>query len=308
MILTSIVRANNHFTSNSFGNKGGIDTFGVGPETYMIIRLRSIGAAHSTSISAGNGMWRIHIGAQFQQYVIVIAKVSGEINNTIISLTSSDEALQLNRGKFLPTVDCYLISVVDHPFRKRSTAGADKTFVAEEANNVNRDTLVPENIELKTTLETESSEDTNDSPVFTEFAPDFDTIEDQANFNNGEFAWRGTPIQNLYRLIELRSDTSTTGTVDKAIIHPQDLGNLCNALAPESYHSIADIRFEKLGKEHLDLVGCYGNRKLILKLLLQSNCINQDSYEKLVKSERDSDPVLAGTSLTTGLYLLLIKP
>jgi len=64
--------------------------------------------------------------------------------------------------------------------------------------------------------------------------------------------------------------------VDKAIIHPTDLGNLCNALAPESYHSIADIRFEKLGKEHLDLVGCYGNRKLILKLLLQSNCINQD--------------------------------
>ena len=64
--------------------------------------------------------------------------------------------------------------------------------------------------------------------------------------------------------------------MDKAIIHPPDLGNLCNALAPESYHSIADIRFEKLGKEHLDLVGCYGNRELILKLLLQSNCINQD--------------------------------
>ena len=64
--------------------------------------------------------------------------------------------------------------------------------------------------------------------------------------------------------------------VDKAIIHPTDLGNLCNALAPESYHSIADIRFEKLGKEHLDLVVCYGNRELILKLLLQSACINQD--------------------------------
>ena len=64
--------------------------------------------------------------------------------------------------------------------------------------------------------------------------------------------------------------------MDKAIIHPPDLKNLCNALAPESYHSIADIRFEKLGKEHLDLVGCYGNRELILKLLLQSNCINQD--------------------------------
>ena len=33
--------------------------------------------------------------------------------------------------------------------------------------------------------------------------------------NNGEFVWRrtdGTLIQNLYRLIELRPDTSTTGT------------------------------------------------------------------------------------------------
>jgi len=35
------------------------------------------------------------------------------------------------------------------------------------------------------------------------------------DINNGEFAWRRTDstfIQNLYRLIELRSDTSTTGT------------------------------------------------------------------------------------------------
>ena len=40
--------------------------------------------------------------------------------------------------------------------------------------NVNSDMLVPENTELKTTNETESSEDTNDSttpPVFTEVAP-----------------------------------------------------------------------------------------------------------------------------------------
>ncbi|CAG8569348.1 1616_t:CDS:2, partial [Paraglomus occultum] len=178
----------------------------------------------------------------------------------------------------------------------------EETSHADEVNSVNSDMRVPENTELKTTHETENSGNTNGSttlPVSTEFVPS-DTLtlsDDLPNFNylpsngdrslngfddtNGEFAWRGTDgtiIKNLYRLIELRSDTSTTGTVDKAIIHPPDLENLCNALAPESYHSIADIRFEKLGKEHLDLVGCFGNRELILKLLLQSNCINQDRF------------------------------
>ncbi|CAG8469339.1 6448_t:CDS:2, partial [Paraglomus brasilianum] len=127
------------------------------------------------------------------------------------------------------------------------------------------------------------------------------SFDDTSN-SGGEFR------PNLYRLIELRSDTSTAGTVDKAIIHPIDLGKLCNALAPESYQSVKDIRFEKLGTEPLDLVGCYGNRELILKLLLQSNCINQDKYDELVQSERDPDSVRTSTLLTTGLYLLLIKP
>ncbi|CAG8668025.1 3805_t:CDS:2, partial [Paraglomus brasilianum] len=140
--------------------------------------------------------------------------------------------------------------------------------------------------ELKTIDKTKSSEDANGSatpPVSTEFATDYDAIGEQsddlsdnlsntntndlddlpASYSYDDRSFYGLSkfskfrdskfIPNLYRLIELRSDTSTNGTVDKAIIHPTDLGNLCNALAPESYHSIADIRFEKLGKEHLDL-------------------------------------------------------
>ncbi|CAG8596959.1 1626_t:CDS:2, partial [Paraglomus brasilianum] len=209
----------------------------------------------------------------------------------------------------------------------------EESSQADDVNNASSNMLLRESTELETADKTESEEEADGSmtpPVPTEFTYDDSTDDSsdggassdsdddddrplnglfgKSNANNGEFSWDSTFIPNLYRLIELRSDTSTTGTVDKAIIHPIDLGNLCNALAPESYHSIADIRFEKLGKEHLDLVGCYGNRELILKLLLQSNCIDQDRYDELVKSERDSDSVRTSNSLTTGLYLLFVKP
>ena len=53
---------------------------------------------------------------------------------------------------------------------------------------------------------------TNDLP---DDLPDAYDDRSSNDTNNGEFAWRRTDstfIQNLYRLIELRSDTSTTGT------------------------------------------------------------------------------------------------
>ena len=63
--------------------------------------------------------------------------------------------------------------------------------------------------------------------------------------------------------------------VHKAVIHPTDLEKVCKSLAQGSYRSISDIRFAKLAEVKIRLVGCYGNRELIFKLLLQNNVIDK---------------------------------
>ena len=62
----------------------------------------------------------------------------------------------------------------------------------------------------------------------------------------------------------------------KAIIHPEELEKVCNMLVPGSYHSVSDIQFNKLEDVDIQLIGCYGNCKIISKLLLQNNVIDKD--------------------------------
>jgi len=64
--------------------------------------------------------------------------------------------------------------------------------------------------------------------------------------------------------------------VRKAIIHPEELEKVCNVLIPGSYRSVSDIRFNELADVDIQLVGCYGNCKIISKLLHQNNVIDND--------------------------------
>ncbi|CAG8560815.1 10675_t:CDS:10, partial [Paraglomus brasilianum] len=109
-------------------------------------------------------------------------------------------------------------------------------------------------------------------------------------------------IPNLYQLVQLCLDESTTGRsdslVNKAIIYPEELEKVCNKLAPGSCRSVSDIQFKQLADVNVQLVGCYGNRETISKLLLQNNVIDKDRYEKFIKGEQ---------TLATGLYLLIIE-
>ncbi|CAG8632743.1 7120_t:CDS:10, partial [Paraglomus brasilianum] len=105
-------------------------------------------------------------------------------------------------------------------------------------------------------------------------------------------------IPNLYQLVELCLDKSTTSSVRKAIIHPEELEKVCNTLVPGSYRSVSDIQFNELADVDIQLIGCYGNYKIISKLLLQNKVIDKDRYEKFIKDEQ---------SLAPGLYLLIIE-
>ncbi|CAG8512945.1 2270_t:CDS:2, partial [Paraglomus brasilianum] len=115
-------------------------------------------------------------------------------------------------------------------------------------------------------------------------------------------------IPNFYQLIELCADESDMGLVHKAVIHPTDLERVCKSLAQESYRSISDIRFAKLAEVKIRIVGCYGNRELIFKLLLQNNVIDKHRYEEFIDAERKPESVRSlKPTLATGLYLLKIK-
>jgi hypothetical protein len=50
---------------------------------------------------------------------------------------------------------------------------------------------------------------------------------------------------------------------------------LCNDMVPSSFKSISEINYTSLNSISFRLIGCYGNRNLIAKLLLNRNIIDQ---------------------------------
>ncbi|GBB83179.1 hypothetical protein RclHR1_00010061 [Rhizophagus clarus] len=82
-------------------------------------------------------------------------------------------------------------------------------------------------------------------------------------------------ISNLYRLLDLCNDDGSNGIVDKIIISKEHLRRLCNDMVPSSFKSISEINYTELNSKSFRLIGCYGNRNLIAKLLLNNDMIDQ---------------------------------
>ncbi|GES77128.1 hypothetical protein GLOIN_2v1880492 [Rhizophagus clarus] len=115
-----------------------------------------------------------------------------------------------------------------------------------------------------------------------------ETSSDLANYING-----------LYRLLDLCNDDF----VDKIIISKEYLRKLCNDMVPSSFKSISEINYTRLNSISFRLIGCYGNRNLIAKFLLNKNIIDQPLYDLLIASVSIDKP-----SLRPGIYLLIMKP
>ncbi|PKY22478.1 hypothetical protein RhiirB3_410635, partial [Rhizophagus irregularis] len=75
-------------------------------------------------------------------------------------------------------------------------------------------------------------------------------------------------ISGLYRLLDLCNDDDINDVVDKIIISKEYLEKLCNDMVPSSFKSISEINYTKLNSISFRLIGCYGNRNLIAKFLL----------------------------------------
>ncbi|CAI2197244.1 1848_t:CDS:2, partial [Funneliformis geosporum] len=84
------------------------------------------------------------------------------------------------------------------------------------------------------------------------------------------------------------------------------LKKLCDDMAPSSFKSISEINYTKLNSISIRLIGCYGNRNLITKLLLNLEIINQQTYDLLIDSHphnNDSNKPF----LRPGIYLLVVN-
>ncbi|CAG8740455.1 6545_t:CDS:2, partial [Funneliformis caledonium] len=114
-------------------------------------------------------------------------------------------------------------------------------------------------------------------------------------------------IPGLYRLLDLYKDDGSNGLVDKIIISKDFLKKLCDNVAPSSYKSISEINYTKLNSISVRLIGCYGNRRLIAKLLLNLEIINQQIYDLLTASHH---PINNSNKpfLRPGIYLLVVNP
>ncbi|EXX55915.1 hypothetical protein RirG_220880 [Rhizophagus irregularis DAOM 197198w] len=112
-------------------------------------------------------------------------------------------------------------------------------------------------------------------------------------------------IIGLYRLLDLCNDDGSNGIVDKIIISKEQLRKLCNDMVPSSFKSISEINYTKLNSVSFRLIGCYGNRNLIAKLLLNRNLINQQIYDLLTVTASIND--INKPSLRPGIYLLKVN-
>ncbi|CAB5383350.1 unnamed protein product [Rhizophagus irregularis] len=147
----------------------------------------------------------------------------------------------------------------------------------------------------------DSGQVSNDSNGVQEDTNDL-TTSSQANYNEGS-SDLANRINGLYRLLDLCYDDGSSGIVDKIIISKEYLGKLCNDMVPSSFKSISEINYSKLNSIPFRLIGYYGNRILIAKLLLNKNIIDQQLYELLTVSINDTNK----PSLLPGIYFLKVN-
>ncbi|CAB4374198.1 unnamed protein product [Rhizophagus irregularis] len=142
----------------------------------------------------------------------------------------------------------------------------------------------------------EVQEDTNDSSdPLTTYLQQAKYKEESSDLTNS--------IGGLYRLLDLCNDDDSN--VDKIIISKEYLKKLCNDMVPSSFKSISEINYTELNSISFRLIGCYGNRNLIAKLLLNKNIIDQQLYDSFTSSVSIDDT--NKPSLRPGIYLLIMK-
>ncbi|KAF8906874.1 hypothetical protein CPB85DRAFT_1436733 [Mucidula mucida] len=108
-------------------------------------------------------------------------------------------------------------------------------------------------------------------------------------------------LKDTYRLLDLISEQSSGGTVDKIIIDQPSLSSFINDVCPGAYQSMTRVDFKALDRLSLQPIGIYGPKNELASFLVSVGVLRQDEQQRIV-----SDNPHVG--LSSGLYLVKTSP
>ncbi|KIO19084.1 hypothetical protein M407DRAFT_44020, partial [Tulasnella calospora MUT 4182] len=110
-------------------------------------------------------------------------------------------------------------------------------------------------------------------------------------------------VKGLFRLLDLYSETTNSGLVDKIIISQASLGEFINTILPGAYTNVTKIDFNRLDRDaQLPLIGLYGSKSEIIRFLQAAGSIDDDVAGLLQLPEDIS--IRTRPVLRSGIYLL----
>ncbi|KAJ7587977.1 hypothetical protein C8J56DRAFT_860684 [Mycena floridula] len=108
----------------------------------------------------------------------------------------------------------------------------------------------------------------------------------------------------MYRMLDLISEQSSGGLVEKIIIDQFSFQRLLDDLCPGAYVSLTRVNFKVLDQLTVKPVGIYGSRESIVELLLNLDIVdNATSVSLALISAKDDGP---GPKLRSGLYFIRV--
>ncbi|KAI9434861.1 hypothetical protein H4582DRAFT_2080533 [Lactarius indigo] len=108
-------------------------------------------------------------------------------------------------------------------------------------------------------------------------------------------------VKDMYRLLDLVSESGSNGYVDKVIIAQDSLQRFINVISPGTYASITRVDFKTLDQLAIKPLGIYGCKDEIVRLLQSLGAVDKKLARLLLAP---SDIGSSQRSLSPGLYIL----
>jgi hypothetical protein len=108
-------------------------------------------------------------------------------------------------------------------------------------------------------------------------------------------------VKGMYRLLDLISESGSSGYVDKVVIAQNSLERFINDISPGAYASITRVDFKTLDLLAIKPLGVYGSKDEIVRLLRLIGAIDENEARSLL-NPTDIDGPQSG--LSSGLYIV----
>ncbi|KAG9039494.1 hypothetical protein FS837_000975, partial [Tulasnella sp. UAMH 9824] len=115
-------------------------------------------------------------------------------------------------------------------------------------------------------------------------------------------------ISRLFRLLDLFSEASSAGYIDKIIIDHVSMGDAMNTLRDGSYKTIRNIDFAALDGVAIKPVGLYGSKSALIETLMTLGVVDKSLLGTVASAEDLPQPVnrnQLSPSLRSGIYLFI---